>query len=95
MGQLIEGNWVADSLDTDHRSRVEQVVCTRMGNTIVLDLVVRDGPSRDDPRLLRKSDMLEGELGLDVRVTVASPVLTPVSEAGASGELRAVGARER
>lgn len=84
---------VADSMDTDHRSRVEQVVCTRMGEAIVLDLVVRDGPSRDDPRLLRKADMLKDELGLDVRVTVARPVATPVSEAGASGELRAVRSR--
>ena len=86
---------VADSLDTDHRSRVEQVVCTRMGEAIVLDLVVRDGPSRDDTRLLRKTDMLKDELGLDVRVTVARPVLTPVAEPGASGELRAVRAGER
>jgi exopolyphosphatase/guanosine-5'-triphosphate,3'-diphosphate pyrophosphatase len=86
---------IADSLDTDHRSRVEQVVCTRMGDAIVLDLVVRDGPSRDDPRLLRKADMLEDELGLDVRVTVARPVATPVAEPGASGELRAVRAPER
>src|SRR5438132_297656 len=29
---------IADSLDTDHRSRVEQVVATRMGDAIVLDL---------------------------------------------------------
>ncbi|NVB83017.1 MAG: Ppx/GppA family phosphatase [Kofleriaceae bacterium] len=86
---------VADSLDTDHRSRVEQVVCTRMGDAIMLDLVVRDGPSRDDPRLVRKTDMLKDELGLDVRVTVARPVATPVAEAGASGELRAVRAPER
>jgi exopolyphosphatase / guanosine-5'-triphosphate,3'-diphosphate pyrophosphatase len=65
---------VADSLDTEHRSRVEQVVCTRMGDTIVLDLVVRDGPSRDDPRLVRKADLVKDELGLDVRVTVARPL---------------------
>ncbi|HUS32249.1 MAG TPA: Ppx/GppA phosphatase family protein [Kofleriaceae bacterium] len=83
---------IADSLDTDHRSRVEQVVCTRMGEAIVLDLVVRDGPTREDPRLLRKTDMLKDELGLDVRVTVARPVAVPV-EAGTSGELRAVRSR--
>ena len=40
----------------------------------MLDLVVRDGPSRDDPRLLRKADLFKDELGLDVRVTVARPV---------------------
>jgi len=83
---------IADGLDTDHRSRVEQVVCTRMGEAIVLDLVVRDGPSRDDPRLLRKADLMKEELGLDVRVTVARPV-TVNPEPGASGELRAVRSR--
>jgi exopolyphosphatase / guanosine-5'-triphosphate,3'-diphosphate pyrophosphatase len=76
---------LADSLDSDHRSRVEQVVCTRMGESIVLDLVVRDGPSRDDTRLLRKSDLVKDELGLDVRVTVARSVPEPA----ASAELRA------
>jgi exopolyphosphatase/guanosine-5'-triphosphate,3'-diphosphate pyrophosphatase len=81
---------IADSLDTDHRSRIEQVVCTRMGDAIVLDLVVRDGPSREDPRLLRKADLLKEELGLDVRVTVARPVSL---EPGASAELRAVRSR--
>lgn len=81
---------LADSLDSDHRSRVEQVVCTRMGDAIVLDLVVRDGPSRDDPRLLRKADMIKEELGLDVRVTVARPVTL---EPGTSTEMRAVRSR--
>jgi exopolyphosphatase / guanosine-5'-triphosphate,3'-diphosphate pyrophosphatase len=76
---------LADSLDTDHRSRVEQVVCTRMGESIVLDLVVRDGPSRDDTRMLRKSDLVKDELGLDVRVTVARAAPEPP----ASAELRA------
>ena len=84
---------IADSLDTDHRSRVEQVVCTRMGDAIVLDLVVRDGPSREDPRLLRKADLLKDELGLDVRVTVARPVTVSAVEPGASGGLRAVRSR--
>jgi exopolyphosphatase/guanosine-5'-triphosphate,3'-diphosphate pyrophosphatase len=84
---------IADGLDTDHRSRVEQVVCTRMGDAIVLDLVVRDGPTRDDPRLLRKADLLKDELGLDVRVTVARPVTVNPVEPGSSGELRAVRSR--
>ncbi len=65
---------VADSLDTQHRQRVEQVVATRMGDAIVLDLVVRDGPSRDDAALIRKADLFRDELGLDLRVTVARPV---------------------
>jgi exopolyphosphatase/guanosine-5'-triphosphate,3'-diphosphate pyrophosphatase len=86
---------IADGLDTDHRSRVEQVVCTRMGDAIVLDLVVRDGPSRDDAQLLRKADMLRDELGLDVRVTVARPVITPVepSAAGNSGGIAVMRSR--
>ena len=79
---------VADGLDTEHRSRVEQVVATRMGETIVLDLVVRDGPSRDDPKLLRKSDLLAEELGLEIKITVARP-LTDTS-AATSGGMQAV-----
>ena len=66
---------IADGLDTEHRSRVEQVVATRMGDAIILDLVVRDGPTRDDARLLRKADLLTEELGLGVRITVARPVV--------------------
>jgi exopolyphosphatase/guanosine-5'-triphosphate,3'-diphosphate pyrophosphatase len=85
---------VADSLDSEHRSRVEQVVCTRMGNAIVLDLVVRDGPSRDDPQLVRKADLLKDELGLELRVTVARPVV-PVTEAEASSNFAAVRAKFR
>lgn len=80
---------LADSLDTDHRSRVEQVVCTRMGSAIVLDLVVRDGPSRDDARLLRKADMIKDELGLDVRLTVARSTASPEPAAGRAARTRA------
>src|SRR5262249_58120488 len=84
---------IADGLDSEHRSRVEQVVCTRMGQAIVLDLVVRDGPSRDDAQLLRKADLLREELGLDVRVTVARPVAMPTEPSGASGSGQIVVAR--
>lgn len=83
---------IADSLDTDHRSRVEQVVCTRMGDTIVLDLVVRDGPARDDAKLLRKADLFAEELGLGVKVTVARPV---AAKAAGAGGLHVVRARIR
>jgi exopolyphosphatase/guanosine-5'-triphosphate,3'-diphosphate pyrophosphatase len=76
---------VADALDSEHRSRVEQVVCTRMGDAIVLDLIVRDGPSRDDAQLLRKSDLLAEELGLAVKITVARPVAPPPDSAPAGG----------
>ena len=83
---------VADALDSEHRSRVEQVVCTRMGDAIVLDLVVRDGPSRDDAQLLRKSDLLAEELGLAIRITVARPVaaLASGAEAAAGGSVVAL-----
>ena len=78
---------IADALDSEHRSRVEQVVCTRMGDALVLDLVVRDGPSRDDAQLLRKSDLLAEELGLEIRITVARPVAAPAAApAEASGD---------
>jgi exopolyphosphatase/guanosine-5'-triphosphate,3'-diphosphate pyrophosphatase len=80
---------VADSLDTDHRSRVEQVVCTRMGETIMLDLVVRDGPARDDARLLRKADLFAEELGCAVKVTVARPVVTDATGSGGAQAVRA------
>jgi len=78
---------IADALDTQHRSRVEQVVAARMGDAIVLDLVVRDGPSRDDAQLLRKADLFKEELGLDVKMTIARPVDT--SAGGASNAMRA------
>jgi len=81
---------VADGLDGQHRSRVEQVVCTRMGDAIILDLEVRDGPTREDAQLLRKADLFREELGLDVRVTVARSMHPPAdvvetSAAGAAG----------
>ena len=74
---------IADALDCEHRSRVEEVVCTRMGEALVLDLVVRDGPSRDDAQLLRKSDLLGEELGLAIKITVARPVAAPIEAAAA------------
>jgi exopolyphosphatase/guanosine-5'-triphosphate,3'-diphosphate pyrophosphatase len=82
---------IADGLDTEHRSRVEQVVATRMGDAIVLDLVVRDGPSRDDAKLLRKADLLAEELGLAIKITVARPLAE--ASAAASGGMQAVRAR--
>jgi exopolyphosphatase/guanosine-5'-triphosphate,3'-diphosphate pyrophosphatase len=85
---------IADALDSEHRSRVEQVVCTRMGEAIVFDLVVRDGPSRDDAQLLRKSDLLGEELGLAIKMTVARPVVPPVA-AAASGAAVAIHAKAR
>ncbi|MBX3159944.1 MAG: Ppx/GppA family phosphatase [Deltaproteobacteria bacterium] len=86
---------LADSLDSNHRSRVEQVVATRMGDAIVLDLVVRDGPSRDDAQLLRKADLLSEELGLQVKMTVGRPMPGVDLAAAASGGMTAARQRER
>jgi hypothetical protein len=65
-----------------------------MGDAIVLDLVVRDGPSRDDAQLLRKSDVLVEELGMPIKITVARPVATPAEAAG-GGSVVAIRAPER
>jgi exopolyphosphatase/guanosine-5'-triphosphate,3'-diphosphate pyrophosphatase len=81
---------IADALDSEHRSRVEQVVCTRMGDAIVLDLVVRDGPSRDDAQLLRKSDLLGEELGLAIKITVARQQVVPPIDAVSNGQVIAL-----
>lgn len=78
---------LADGLDTEHRQRVSQIVCTRMGDAIVLDLTVRDGPSRDDGQLLRKADLFREEFGLDVRLTIAKD--DGVAAAAASGGMMA------
>lgn len=81
---------LADGLDYEHRSRVEQVLCTRMGNAIVLDLVVRDGPSREDAQLLRKADLLRDEFELDIRLTVGrsdTAIKAPPAEALARAQL--------
>lgn len=61
---------LADGLDCEHRQRVEHIVCTRSGDAVVLDLVVRDGPQREDASLLRKAELFTEELGLEVRITV-------------------------
>ena len=81
---------IADSLDSEHRSRVEQVVCTRMGDAVVLDLVVRDGPSRGDAQLLRKADLFRDELGIELRVTVARTVAAPAEVTGPTAAIRIV-----
>lgn len=63
---------LADSLDSAHRSQVEQLICTRVGEAIVLDVVGSGGPSSGTgAALIHKADVLAKELGLEVRVTVA------------------------
>jgi hypothetical protein len=61
-----------------------------MGEAICLDLVVRDGPSRDDARLVRKADLLEKELGVEIRVTVARPVIAQPSPEASGSRLQVV-----
>ena len=59
-----------------------------MGDAIVLDRVVRDGPSRDDAQLMRKADLFREELGMELKVTVARPVAdlsTPTERSAATG----------
>jgi hypothetical protein len=51
----------------------------------MLDLVVRDGPARDDARLLRKSDLFAEELGHAVKLTVARPVVTDAPGGAVTG----------
>jgi exopolyphosphatase / guanosine-5'-triphosphate,3'-diphosphate pyrophosphatase len=69
---------LADSLDSDHRQRVEQLVVSRVGDAVVLDLTCRDGPGRHDAALLRKADLFREELGVTVQVTVARPLPVPI-----------------
>jgi exopolyphosphatase/guanosine-5'-triphosphate,3'-diphosphate pyrophosphatase len=71
---------LADGLDCEHRQRVEHIVCARVGDAIVLDLVVRDGPTRDDANLLRKAEMFREELELDVRITVGRTPAAKIDE---------------
>ena len=68
---------LADGLDSEHRERVQQVVCARVGDAVVLDLVVRDGPTRDDANLLRKADLFREEFGVEVRATVGRSLAPP------------------
>ncbi len=65
---------LADGLDFEHRQRVQSVVAGRVGDAVVLDIVTRDGPGRDDAHLVRKADMFQDELGMAVRFTVARPI---------------------
>jgi exopolyphosphatase / guanosine-5'-triphosphate,3'-diphosphate pyrophosphatase len=80
---------LADGLDTEHRQRVSQLVCTRMGDAVVLDLTVRDGPSRDDSQLLRKADLFREEFGIEVRITLAKEnTLSGISGSFAAARLQ-------
>jgi exopolyphosphatase/guanosine-5'-triphosphate,3'-diphosphate pyrophosphatase len=75
---------LADALDSGHRQRVENLVVSRAGDAIVLDLVTRDGPTPDDGVLLRKAEMFEEELGHSLRITVGRAI-TPAVLGGGAG----------
>jgi exopolyphosphatase / guanosine-5'-triphosphate,3'-diphosphate pyrophosphatase len=72
---------IADGLDFAHRRRVSTIVVARAGVDIVLDLTVRDGPTKDDAQMLRKADLFRDEFGCDVRITVARATAIPTDEA--------------
>jgi len=75
---------LADGLDSGHRQRIENVVASRAGATIVLDLVTRDGAHPDDNQLLRKADMFQEELGHALQITVGR-ALAPAELVGGGG----------
>jgi exopolyphosphatase/guanosine-5'-triphosphate,3'-diphosphate pyrophosphatase len=72
---------LADGLDFGHRQRVERVVVSRSGDTVVIDVATRDGSSREDAELVRKADLLEEELGVKLQITVGRSVPVPAVEA--------------
>ncbi|MBP9085963.1 MAG: Ppx/GppA family phosphatase [Kofleriaceae bacterium] len=76
---------VADGIDSEHRRRVTDIVATRMGNVVVLDLIVRDGPTRDDAQLTRKADLFRDEFGVELRITVGRAATLPPTESDIVG----------
>ena len=74
---------LADGLDSEHRQRIDDLVASRAGQTIVLDLIARDAPSvsttaattvANEAQLLRKAEMFTEELGHTVQITVGRAV---------------------
>jgi len=68
---------LADGLDSGHRQRIDDLVASRAGQTIVLDLIAKDGPLGDDAQLLRKADMFQEELGHALQITVGRAMTVP------------------
>ncbi len=60
------------------------------GDTIVLDLATRDGPSPDDHELLRKAEMFEEELGHRLQLTVGRTMIPVAGAPGGSTQPRAL-----
>ncbi len=71
---------LADGLDSGHRHRVEGIVVGRVGGSVALDLITRDGPGRDDAQLARKADLFQEEFGVAVTITVGKPMVAPLAE---------------
>jgi exopolyphosphatase/guanosine-5'-triphosphate,3'-diphosphate pyrophosphatase len=84
---------LADALDSGHRQRIENLVVSRAGTAIVLDLVTRDGPTPDDAVLLRKADMFEEELGHALQITVGRAVVPPLVAVNGGGSVGASSAQ--
>lgn len=64
---------LADGLDTEHLQSVESIFVGRIGDTIALDLLVKQGcPPLDPAPLLRKATLFEAELGYEVTVTIGT-----------------------
>ncbi|HVV82215.1 MAG TPA: Ppx/GppA phosphatase family protein, partial [Kofleriaceae bacterium] len=81
---------LADGLDSGHRERIDDLVASRAGNTIVLDLIAKDGPLPDDAELLRKADMFQEELGHGLQITVARALALPDLVPAESGRMLAM-----
>ena len=67
---------LADGLDTEHRQSIEDIVASRLGDTIALDLLVSSElvqKAVNRELLLRKSALFEQELGHRVTFTIGTP----------------------
>ncbi len=76
---------LADGLDSGHRQRIENLVVSRVGHTIVLDLIAKDGPAIADAELMRKADMFQEELGHALQVTVGKATTPALIAAAGNG----------
>ena len=61
---------IADAFDTEHRQRIDDVLVSRVGNDICLDIVVSHGPTEDDGTMTRKTQLFTDEFGLGIKVTL-------------------------
>ncbi|MCG8422503.1 MAG: Ppx/GppA family phosphatase [Proteobacteria bacterium] len=67
---------LADGLDTEHRQSLQDIVVSRLGDTIALDLLVASEQvkrSINPEPLLRKAALFEEEFGYRVTFTIGTP----------------------